>query len=104
MSSAWAPPLIGHRIQLKEQIKKHSPDAIKAQEAALQQWEEEFAQLQGLMPVNTTKERIRTVELPALEKQIKTLEADLPSISEKAEQASNAFLRLFKAYSCIGCW
>jgi hypothetical protein len=43
--------------------------------------------LRDLMPVFTTKERIRTVELPALERQIKALDEDLPSISEKAEQA-----------------
>lgn len=50
------------------------------------------------MPVNATKERIRTVELPALEKQIKTLDADLPSISEKAEQARNVSFCLFQIY------
>ncbi|OAX38147.1 hypothetical protein K503DRAFT_770797 [Rhizopogon vinicolor AM-OR11-026] len=72
---------------LQEQIKKRSPEAIEAQEAELKQWEDEFEHLQGLMPVHTTKERIRTVELPALENQIKTLETDLPSIIEKAEQA-----------------
>ncbi|KAG0695286.1 hypothetical protein DFH29DRAFT_1005625 [Suillus ampliporus] len=38
------------------------------------------------MPVFATKERIRTVELPALEKQIKALDADLPSNSEQAAQ------------------
>ncbi|OJA09417.1 hypothetical protein AZE42_03080 [Rhizopogon vesiculosus] len=79
---------------LQEQIKKRSPEAIEAQEADLKQWEDEFEHLQGLMPVHTTKERIRTVELPALEKQIKILETDLPSIIEKAEQASNAVEKL----------
>jgi DNA repair protein RAD50 len=86
------PFLICYHIQLQEQIKSHSPEAIEEKEADLERWEEEFEKLQGLMPVHATKERIRTVELPALEKQIKALETDLPSISEKAEQASNVFL------------
>ena len=92
--STRVPPLTGHRIQLQEQIKAHSPEAIKAQEADLERWEEEFKKLQGLMPMHTTKERLRTVELPALEKQIKALETDLPSVSEKAEKASNVLLWL----------
>lgn len=74
-------------IQLKEQIKNHSPEAVEAQKAEVAQWESEVKDLRALMPVFTTKERIRTVELPALERQIKALDEDLPSNSEKAEQA-----------------
>jgi hypothetical protein len=36
--------------------------------------------------------RSGTVEIPALEKQMKALETALPSISKKAEQAGNIFL------------
>lgn len=75
------------RIQLKEQIKNHSPEAMEIQKAEVAQWESEVKDLRALMPVFTTKERIRTVELPALESQIKALDEDLPSNSEKAEQA-----------------
>ncbi|KAG0697633.1 P-loop containing nucleoside triphosphate hydrolase protein [Suillus ampliporus] len=81
---------------LKEQIKNNSPEAIEAQKADIQQWENELTKLHGLMPVFATKERIRTVELPALEKQIKALDADLPSNSEQAEQAAQRLTDLKK--------
>lgn len=80
--------LAGFEKYLKEQIKNHSPEAVKAQKAEVEVWENELKDLRALMPVFTTKERIRTVELPALERQIKALDQDLPSNSEKAEQAA----------------
>ncbi|KAG1739598.1 hypothetical protein EDB19DRAFT_1828817 [Suillus lakei] len=79
--------MVGFEKYLKEQIKNHSPEAVEAQKAELEIWESELKDLRALMPVFTTKERIRTVELPTLEKQIKALDEDLPSNSEKAEQA-----------------
>ncbi|KAG1899589.1 uncharacterized protein F5891DRAFT_1189393 [Suillus fuscotomentosus] len=79
--------MAGFEKYLKEQIKNHSPEAVEAQKAEVTQWENELKDLRALMPVFTTKERIRTLELPALERQIKALDEYLPSNSEKAEQA-----------------
>lgn len=92
------------RIQLKEQIKNHSPEAVEIQKAEVAQWESEVKDLRALMPVFTTKERIRTVELPALERQIKALDEDLPSNSEKAEQARYFVTsRNLKSHLYAGC-
>jgi DNA repair protein RAD50 len=88
--------MAGFEKYLKEQIKNHSPEAVEAQKAEVAEWEDEVKRLRDLMPVFTTKERIRTVELPALERQIKALDEDLPSISEKAEQAAQRLTDLKK--------
>lgn len=88
--------MAGFEKYLKEQIKNHSPEAVEAQKAEVAQWESEVKDLRALMPVFTTKERIRTVELPALERQIKALDEDLPSNSEKAEQAAQRLTDLKK--------
>lgn len=88
--------MAGFEKYLKEQIKNHSPEAVEAQKAEVSQWESELKDLRALMPVFTTKERIRTVELPALERQIKSLDEELPSNSEKAEQAAQRLTDLKK--------
>lgn len=88
--------MAGFEKYLKEQIKNHSPEAVEAQKAEVTQWENELKDLRALMPVFTTKERIRTLELPALERQIKALDEDLPSNSEKAEQAAQRLTDLKK--------
>lgn len=88
--------MAGFEKYLKEQIKNHSPEAMEAQKAEIAVWESEVKDLRALMPVFTTKERIRTVELPALERQIKALDEDLPSNSEKAEQAAQRLTDLKK--------
>ncbi|KAG1761056.1 hypothetical protein EDD22DRAFT_35947 [Suillus occidentalis] len=88
--------MAGFEKYLKEQIKNHSPEAVEVQKAEIAQWESEVKDLRALMPVFTTKERIRTVELPALERQIKALDEDLPSNSEKAEQVAQRLTDLKK--------
>ncbi|KAG2155166.1 P-loop containing nucleoside triphosphate hydrolase protein [Suillus bovinus] len=88
--------MAGFEKYLKEQIKNHSPEAVEVQKAEVTQWENELKHLRALMPVFTTKERIRTVELPALEGQIKALDEDLPSNIEKAEQAAQGLTDLKK--------
>ncbi|KAG2126539.1 P-loop containing nucleoside triphosphate hydrolase protein [Suillus clintonianus] len=94
--------MVGFEKYLKEQIKSHSPEAVEAQKAEIEQWESELKGLRDLMPVFTTKERIRTVELPALDKQIKALDEDLPSNVERAEQAAQRLTDLKKDIKEIG--
>ncbi|KAG2030192.1 P-loop containing nucleoside triphosphate hydrolase protein [Suillus americanus] len=85
--------MAGFEKYLKEQIKNHSPEAVEAQKAEVKQWEDEVKNLRILMPVFTTKERIRTVELPTLEKQIKALDEDLPLTDLKKDIREVASLK-----------
>ncbi|KAH7885017.1 ALG6, ALG8 glycosyltransferase family-domain-containing protein [Phlebopus sp. FC_14] len=73
---------------LKEQIKKTSPEALKEAAEDLKVWEEELERLQKCLPIQASRDRIKSAEIPTLEKQIKAVEAELPGASEKAEQAA----------------
>ncbi|KAH7924955.1 hypothetical protein BV22DRAFT_469854 [Leucogyrophana mollusca] len=74
---------------LSEKIKKASSTAPTAENLpTLEEWQKEVARLQKLMPLHASKESIKNVELPALELQIKESEAEIPAVSDKAEEAA----------------
>ena len=52
-------------------------------------WEAEFARLQGLLPVQASRDQLKSVELPALEQQIQALEAESPAVSRQAEEVGD---------------
>lgn len=44
------------------------------------EWEEEKNRLQALLPVEVTRDTLKATEIPALEEQLRKLEAKLPGV------------------------
>ncbi|KAF8895513.1 hypothetical protein BD779DRAFT_1640508 [Infundibulicybe gibba] len=72
---------------LKDLMKKTSPESIKANERETAEWEQELQRLQSLRPVQVTRDQLKTVTLPDLEKQIQIQEEEVPHLSQAAEEA-----------------
>lgn len=83
---------------MKEQIQKNSPENIATEIEDLKEWQEELANLQKLIPAQASRDRLKLTELPALEKEIQVQEAEIPSISEKAEQVREVCINLSLRY------
>lgn len=83
---------------MKEQIQKNSPENIATEIEDLKEWQEELANLQKLIPAQASRDRLKLTELPALEKEIQAQEAEIPSISEKAEQVREVCINLSLRY------
>ncbi|KAF8586295.1 hypothetical protein K439DRAFT_1341218 [Ramaria rubella] len=73
---------------LNEQIYRTSSTKLAESKAELAEWESEFQRLQGLLPIDASRERLRNTEIPALEQQKKEQEALVPEASAAAERAS----------------
>ncbi|KAJ7459863.1 hypothetical protein FB451DRAFT_1182155 [Mycena latifolia] len=80
------------RFQLKDQMKKSSPESVAALQEELKEWEGEMTRLQGLRPVLSSRDRLKDTEIPDLEAKIKDEDNKIPvasaaadSISEKVE-------------------
>ena len=67
-------------------MKKMSPETVEHNKAQLLEWTTELKRLQDLIPIDASKTRLKDVEIPALEQQIKEQEAAIPAISTKAEE------------------
>ena len=66
-------------------MKNNSPEAIANFKEEEAEWARELERLQMLTPLEVALNRIKNKELPALEQQIKTQEAAVPTMSDKAE-------------------
>ncbi|KAI0755005.1 hypothetical protein C8Q80DRAFT_404011 [Daedaleopsis nitida] len=73
---------------IRDTMKKSTPEAIKELQKELQDWESELKRLQELAVLSAARTNLQTVELPALEKQIQAKEADIPGLTTEAEEAS----------------
>jgi DNA repair protein RAD50 len=73
-------------IQLKGEMKRSSPESIAENTEEMTEWENELNRLQKLVPSQASRIRLKNTELPALERQIKEQEGEIPSISQKAEK------------------
>lgn len=78
--------LQNHLAQLNEEMKRSSPEKVAENVEEMKQWQDELDRLQKLMPTRASQTRLKDIELPALEKQIKEQEAVIPSLSERAEE------------------
>ena len=67
-------------------LKKSTPEAIKAVQEELADWESELKRLQELAVLSASRSNLQNVELPAIEKQINAAEAELPSLTTEAEE------------------
>ena len=66
-------------------MKKTSPEAVALNKQETEDWEGEVSRLQGLLPVEASRNRLRDEEIPALEQQIKDTEGEIPAVSSAAE-------------------
>lgn len=67
-------------------MKRSSPQSIAENTDEMKEWEEELGRLQTLVPNQASRDRLKNIEIPALENQIKEQEGAIPSLSEKAEE------------------
>lgn len=77
---------------MKEQIDKAAKESVR-QDLAV--WEEEMKRLQSLAAIYANRETVLTLEIPALEEQIKQKEERLPALSKAAETVSMPLRRIF---------
>ena len=71
---------------MKDFMKKSSSTAIEENKLELAEWQAEMDRLQGLRPVQASRDRLKAKEIPLLEDQIKQQEDAHPEISQKAEK------------------
>lgn len=69
-------------------MEKSSPDIIKANEEELAEWEAEVDRLQKLRPVQVTRDRLKTVEVPTLEREIAEQESAVEAATSEADRVS----------------
>ena len=77
-------------LQVADRLKKATAAHIKRSREEVKEWETEVKRLDDLNVVIAECEKLKNIELPALEKQIKAKEAELPAASEAAQEASVA--------------
>ena len=67
-------------------MKKSTPEAIREVQKELQDWEIELKRLQDIAVLAASRSSLQNVELPALEKQIKAAEAEIPGLTNEADE------------------
>lgn len=75
-------------------MKKTTPEAIKELQKELLDWESELKRLQELAVLSAARTNLQTVELPALEKQIKAKDIEIPGLTTEAEEVRGVSLAL----------
>jgi DNA repair protein RAD50 len=66
-------------------IKTNSPDTRREFERDLKAWESELEEYRALMPCESSVHRLKEVDIPSLETQIRAQDGLLPSLTEAAE-------------------
>ncbi|KAG9308463.1 P-loop containing nucleoside triphosphate hydrolase protein [Chiua virens] len=88
---------------LKEQINKSSsPEAAANDDKELKEWRKEMDRLEKMLPVQASRDRVKLNDIPALEKQIKTAESEIPPSSEQCEQAEQKVADMKKEIRDVG--
>ncbi|PAV16910.1 dna repair rad50 [Pyrrhoderma noxium] len=65
---------------LTKEIEQSTPEVQAEMQEEAKEWEEEKNRLQALLPVEVTRDTLKATEIPALEEQLKKLEAKLPGV------------------------
>lgn len=76
--------------QLQEQMKRTSPDRIKQEQEELKEWQMELADVQRLLPVEATKNRLVTRDIPELEQSIKEKQNEIPLLTDSVNDVRSA--------------
>ncbi|KAI0822321.1 hypothetical protein BC628DRAFT_691139 [Trametes gibbosa] len=72
---------------ITEAMKKSTPEAIKNLQTELQDWEAELRRLQELAVLAAAKNKLEGTELPSLQKEIASKEAEIPGLTTEADEA-----------------
>jgi hypothetical protein len=75
-----------HRPQLNEKIKQTSPEARRLFENDRNDWEVTLKEYRELIPCESSIHRLKEVDIPSLETQIRAQDGLLPSLAEAAEK------------------
>ena len=68
--------------QLQEQMKRTSPERIKQEQEELKEWQMELADVQRLLSVEATKNKLVAREIPELEQSIKEKQREIPLLTD----------------------
>ncbi|KAI1789650.1 hypothetical protein LXA43DRAFT_1020614 [Ganoderma leucocontextum] len=79
---------------IRDVMKKSTPEAIKELQKELQDWESELKRLQDLAVLSASKNNFETVDLPSLEKQIMAKEAEIPALTTEAEETATQLIQV----------
>ena len=63
-------------------MKRTSPERIKQEQEELKEWQMELADVQRLLSVETTKNKLVAREIPELEQSIKEKEKEIPLLTD----------------------
>ncbi|RPD62360.1 hypothetical protein L227DRAFT_34009 [Lentinus tigrinus ALCF2SS1-6] len=74
--------------KIREAMKKSTPEAIKELQKELQDWELELKRLQDLAVLSAAHNNLVSFEIPSLDEQLKSKEAEIPGLLAEAEAAS----------------
>lgn len=87
-SSPSSRPITYLSKQVNTELKKSSEESIKESLQELADWESELKRLQTLAPIAAERDRLKNVEIPSLETQIREKEGELPEATKSAEDVS----------------
>lgn len=73
-------------------MKKSTPEAIKNLQTELQDWEAELRRLQELAVLAAAKNKLEGTELPSLQKEIASKEAEIPGLTTEADEVRRRYL------------
>ncbi|CAK5270168.1 unnamed protein product [Mycena citricolor] len=73
---------------LQAKITKYSSSSKVVPQEEQDQWEALLKQVQALQPLETTRDRLKTVEIPELESKIQELNAEIPGASSSSDSFS----------------
>ena len=65
-------------------MKRTSPERVKQEQEELNEWQMELADMQRLLPIEATKNKLVVREIPELEQSIKEKEKQVPSLANIA--------------------
>ena len=82
-------------VQLQEQMKRTSPEKIKQEQEELKEWQMELADVQKLLSVESTKNKLVTREIPELEQSIKEKQKEIPLLTDAVNNVRDVELSFY---------
>ena len=76
-------------------MKRTSPEKIKQEQEELKEWQLELADVQRLLPVEATKNKLMAREIPELEQSIKEKEKEIPLLTNAVNNVRCASLSFY---------
>ena len=74
-------------------MKRTSPERIKQKQEELKQWQMELTDVQMLLPIEATKNKLVAHEIPELEQSIKEKQNEIPLLTDAVSNVRSVGLR-----------